>query len=143
MAVKTLNTLIKIHKQRADFLRRELITLEDELHQLQALIARLKHEHEQEMQMVVSDPSYSKFFGTYSVHVRHKIASIGEEIKRLQEAVEAKRVEISEEYSEQKKYEIALDNAKARIAEEDKHRLQSRFDEVANQQFMRQQENPV
>lgn len=143
MAVKTLDTLIKIHKQKADFLRRELIALEDELHQLQLLAERLKRDHEQEMELAVSEPAYSKFFGSYSIHVKKKLASLGEETVRLQEAVEAKRVEISGEYSEQKKYEIALDNLKQHMREEDKHRLQGRFDEVANQQFTRLKENPV
>ncbi len=143
MAIKTLATLIKIHKQKADFLRREMIALEEESHQLELLADKLRREHEQEMKLVIDDPALARYFGSYSTHVKKKIAAIREEIKNLQESIEKKRIEISEEYSEQKKYEIASDNIKKKMQEEERHRLQKRFDEVGSQQYQRLKENPV
>ena len=58
-----------------------------------------------------------------------------EEIKRLNEAVEEKRAAIAQEFSEQKKYEVAQENLKNQLAVEEKHRTQKRFDEIASQQY--------
>lgn len=136
MSSKTLSTLIKVHKQQTDMLRREMVQLETELHQLEKASEQLQYEHEQEMRMVIRAPEFSGFFGAYSAHVQQRQKAIVEEVRRLNEAIEEKRVAIAEEFSEQKKYEIAQENMKKRQQEEEKHRQQSRFDEVANQQYL-------
>jgi hypothetical protein len=137
MAEKTLITLSKIHKQQTDLLRREMVALETERHQLETLSGKLQDEHKQEMQMVITQPSFGRFFGSYSSSVKRKLHNISEEIKRLSELIDAKRTLVMEEFSEQKKYEIAQENARKRMTEEEKHRLQSRFDEVATQKYVR------
>ena len=143
MALKTLSTLIKIHKQKTDVLRREMMALYEEQHQLEVLTDRLHGEHEKENQLVVHDPTLASFFGAYSRSVKKRLADIGEEIKRLSGAIETKRDEISEEFSEQKKYEIARDNIKKDLMAKEKARQQERFDEVGSQQFMRSQDTPI
>lgn len=135
MAIKTLSTLIKVHKQQTDILRREMMALETEIHQLQTLGDRLRAEHEQEMKMVIKNPSYAGFFGAYSASVKRKLKGIDEEIMRLNRAVEEKRAAIAQEYSEQKKYEVARENLKNELLIEEKHRMQKRFDEIASQQY--------
>lgn len=143
MSVKTLGTLIKIHKQQTDLLRREMVAFEEELHQLQMLAEKLHNEHEQEIHIVAKDPALASFFGSYSAHTRNKLAKLGEEIKRLMDKIEEKRDKIALEFGEQKKYEIAQGNLKKKIAEQEKHRQQNRFDEVASQQHTRQKETPL
>lgn len=116
-------------------LRREMVALETEIHQLHMLAQRLRGEHEQEMQMVIKNPSYAGFFGAYSDSVKRKLKNIDAEVKRINEAVEEKRAAIAQEFSEQKKYEVAQENIKNQMAVEEKHRMQKRFDEIATQQY--------
>jgi hypothetical protein len=143
MAIKPLTTLIKIHKQKTDVLRREMIVLEEELHQLQMVERKLRMEHEQEAQLVMKDPLFLGFFGAYSAYVKKRLQAIAKEMERLQNAIEEKRDEISAEFSEQKKYEIARDHISKRIMEEERRRAQQKYDEVATQQYMRLQESSL
>ncbi len=137
MALKSLTTLIKLHKRRVDTIRREMLALEEERRQLMALAERLHAEHEAEMRLVGEDPKISGFFGAYSKRVKERQASIAQETERLSGAIEEKAEAIREEFSEQKKYEIARDNIKKRMAEEARHRQQQRFDEIGSQQYNR------
>ena len=142
--MKTLQTLIKLHKRRVDVLRREMIAFEEERRQLLLLAQKLRQEHADEMQLASREPKIGGFFGAYSARVKQKQASISEEVKRLDDAIEAKTKAIQEEFSEQKKYEIAQANARKRLAEEVQHRLQQRFDEIASQQYLsKTKESPI
>ena len=69
MAIKTLNTLIKVHKQQVDALRRKMVALEEERHQLEMLADKLRAEREREMQLILKEPDFAGFFGSYSTHV--------------------------------------------------------------------------
>lgn len=143
MAIKSLTTLIKVHKQKTDVLRREMIVLEEELHQLQMVERKLRNEHEQEAQLVMKEPLFLGFFGAYSAYVKKRLQALAKEMERLQNAIEEKRDEISAEFSEQKKYEIARDHISKRIMEEERRRAQQKYDEVATQQYMRLQESSL
>ncbi|HEU5048329.1 MAG TPA: hypothetical protein VFT64_10870 [Rickettsiales bacterium] len=142
MSVKTLGTLIKVHKQRLDQLRRQMVALQEELHQLEQLAARLKREHEEEIELVAREHSLASFFGSYSSHTRKKLEKIAEETARLEETIEKKRAEIAEEFGEQKKYEIAQTNLKAKLDAQEKRLQMGRLDEIATQQYMRHKEEP-
>ena len=139
MPTKTLNTLIKLHKQRVDVLRREMVALEDERQQLQDFAAKLKKEHENEMRLMAQDAQMANFFASYSAGVKNKLKKIAGEITRLNDAIEAKLELIREEFGEQKRYEIANEHAKERIKKEEKHHLQQKFDEVAVQQYLKKE----
>ena len=139
MPTKTLNTLIKLHKQQVDVLRREMVVLEDERQQLQDFTAKLKNEHENEMQLMAQDAQMANFFASYSAGIKKKLQKIAEEISRINNEIAAKLELISEEFANQKRYEIARDNLKERIKQEEKHHLQQRFDEVAVQQFLKKE----
>jgi hypothetical protein len=143
MAVKTLQTLIKLHKRRVDVLRREMIVIEEERKQLLLLSERLREEHAREMRLATEEPKMAAFFGAYSIRIKQRQENIVQEIKRLDKAVEEKSDAIREEFSEQKKYEIAHEHAKKRLADEARIRLQQRFDEIGNQQYQKLKENPV
>jgi len=141
MALKTLHTLIKLHKRRVDVIRREMEALEEERRQLLDLAEKLKKEHAEEMERAASDPKIASFFGAYSRRVKERQSHIIEEVKRLDGAIDAKSEAIREEFSEQKKYEIARNLEKKRILEGDRRRQQVRFDEIGAQQYLGKQDN--
>jgi len=140
MALKPLNTLIKIHKQKADILRREMVVLEEEKHQLETAADKLRDDHAREMQHVAKEPAFITFMGSYSDYVRRRLEAIVLETQRLNQEIEEKRDAIGEEFSEQKKYEIARRHIQKRIQEEERHRAQQKSDEVGAQQYRRQKE---
>lgn len=143
MAVKTLNTLIKLHKRRVDVMRREMVALEEERRQLVQLSARLKDEHAREMRLATEEPKMAGFFGAYSARIRKRKENIAQEVKRLDGAIEEKAQAIREEFSEQKKYEIAREHARKREGHEARIRVQQRFDEIGTQQYLKLKDNPV
>src|SRR5271156_372906 len=103
MAVKTLNTLIKLHKRRVDVMRREMVAIEEERKQLLQLAQRLREEHAREMRLATEEPKMAGFFGAYSARIRQRQENIVQEVKRLDAAIEEKAQAIREEFSEQKK----------------------------------------
>jgi len=143
MALKTMNTLIKLHKRRVDVMRREMVAIEEERKQLLQLSERLKQEHAREMKLAAEEPKVAGFFGAYSARIKERQESIREEVKRLDASIEEKAAAIREEFSEQKKYEIAREHTKKRMAEEARVRVQQRFDEIGAQQYFKTKDNPV
>lgn len=140
MALKTLNTLIKLHKRRIDILRRDMQALEEERRQLLLLTEQLRIEIEQEIMVTTSDAKIAGFFGAYSERIRKRQLAIAQEISRLDDAIKAKSEGIQTEFSEQKKFEIVLTQTEKRLAEDAKREQQKRFDEMGAQQYARTQE---
>ena len=143
MAIKSMNTLIKLHKRRVDVMRREMVALEDERRQLLALAEKLREEHAKEMEVAAAEPKIAGFFGAYSQRNRQRQEKIALEVKRLDGMIEEKVNAIREEFSEQKKYEIAREHAKKRADEKQRARLQERFDEIGTQQYLKLKDNPI
>ena len=143
MAIKTFNTLIKLHKRRVDIIRREMRALEEQRQQLLSLSASLHAEYEHEVSIASNDAKMAGFFGAYAMRVQKRQETIAQEVKKLDDTIEQKAESIRTEFAEQKKYEIARTHAVKKQAELEKHRQQSRYDEVASQQYMKLQENPV
>jgi hypothetical protein len=135
MAIKTLTTLVKLHKRRVDVLRREMIAIEEERRQLLQVSAKLHEEHKREMRLATEEPKMAGFFGAYSRRVKERQEKIAGEVKRLDSSIEEKAEAIRTEFSEQKKYEIAREHAKKRLDEEARLRVQQRFDEIGSQQY--------
>lgn len=143
MALKSFNTLIKLHKRRVDVIRREMIALEEQRTQLLTLSASLREEYAREAEISSTDAKMAGFFGAYSVRVQKRQESIAAEVAKLDLAINEKTEAIRAEFAEQKKFEIARGHEIKRLAEVEKHRQQSRFDEVASQQYMKTKDSHV
>ncbi len=120
-----------------------MVALEEERRQLLQVSERLREEHAREMRLATAEPKMAGFFGAYSARIRQRQENIAQEVKRLDAAIEAKAQAIREEFSEQKKYEIAREHAKKREAQDVRARLQQRFDEIGTQQYIKLKDNPV
>lgn len=140
MAIKSFNTLIKLHKRRVDIIRREMLALEEQRTQLLQLSRTLQAEYAHEVGIASSDAHIAGFFGAYAQRVQKKLEAIANEVLQLDAAIEAKGEAIRTEFAEQKKYEIAKAAEMKRLAEKEHTRQQARFDEIGAQQYMKQQE---
>jgi hypothetical protein len=143
MALKSLNTLVKLHKRRIDIMRREMLALEEQRKQLLLLSEKLHAEHLHEMELAANEPKMAGFFGAYSARMKERQERIKKEVTKIDVSITEKSDLIREEFSEQKKYEIARENVKKRMDAKVKASLAQRFDEIGTQQYLKLKENPV
>lgn len=137
--MRSLRTLIKLHKQTLDQLRRALAVLESQKAQLQQAIVRLKEELQHELALAGKTPELGAFFGDFAKRVRAREEALVMEIRKLDEQMNELREKIRIEFGEQKKYEIALEQRmQARRAKQNKLE-QELLDEIALQQHGRKE----
>lgn len=137
--MKGLDTLIKLHKRKLDELRRQVVSLETQKAQLLALSAKIQQELENEIDLAGKQPEMGKFFGDFAKRIKKRQENIAIEVKSLDKQMDALRQEITAEFSEQKKYEIAKENARLRDQEEANRKETNMLDEVAADQYRRKQ----
>ena len=102
--MKGLTTLIKLHKRTLDELRRKMGALENQKSQLQLASARLQEELEREMKMAAKQPEMSNFFGGFAKRIKKRQDDIAGEIKAIEQRMAKLADEISEAYTELKKF---------------------------------------
>ena len=139
--MKGLATLIKLHKRTLDELRRRMVTLENQKGELEQMSRVLAEELKSEMELATKTAEMRSFFGDFAKRMKVRQDEIFEEISALDKQIERLLIEISEAFSELKKYEIALANAKLRAQEELNRKETVAMDEIASQQFMRKTED--
>ena len=137
--MKNLTTLIKLHKRKVDDLRRDLGKMENEKSQLQLATEKLKQELQDEIRLAEKQPEMSTFFGGFADRIRKRQEQIQKEIIMLDLQMIALRDDISEAFSELKKFEIALDNAKQRKKEDEARKETVMLDDIAAQQHRRKE----
>lgn len=135
--MKSLITLIKLSKRSLDALRRELVALETEKTQLEQTSQKLREDLAAEVALAARQTEMAMFFGDFAKRIRDRQEQLAAEIKKVEQKIAAKREDITAAFSELKKYEIALDNAKARARETQNRRETLQLDEIAEQQHRR------
>lgn len=143
MALKSLNTLIRLHKRQTDLLRREMQLLETQHEALLRLAEQLRREYEQERELAAQDARMAGFFGAFATHMRDRQDKVAAETRRLALAMEEKAEAIRIEFGEQKKYEIVREQTMKKAVEKQNRREQAMLDEVAVRQFMTPKESTV
>jgi flagellar export protein FliJ len=139
MAVKGLDTLIRLQKRSIDALRRELGLLEEQYHQLLLVSQALRVEYKTEQEKALASPEGISFLASYAEGVRLRQERLQREMKNTNDAVNEKRERIAEAFGTQKTYEIARDQALKRQEEKTRRMQQERFDEIGVQQYLRSQ----
>lgn len=138
--MKGLKTLIKLNKRALDDLRRQMNMLENQKAQLLQLSAKLREDLINEMKLASKTPEMGNFFGDFSKRMQARQAEIASEVRSLERQMDELNIKISEAFSELKKFEIALENAKRRADEAQARRETLQMDEIAEQQHRRKME---
>jgi len=136
---KGIDTLIKLRKRALDELRRSLASLENQKAQLKNVSARLEEELQREIKLAATQPEMGNFFGDFAKRIKNRQQEIADEIKALDKKMDKLSQEISEAYSELKKFEIVHENTKKREAAELNRKETIALDEIAGQQHQRKQ----
>ena len=135
--MKTLDTLIRLHKRTLDELRRNMVALENQKSQLQQAIVNMQKELDKEMALATKQPEMANFFGEFAKRIRNRQDNLRQEISALDVKITALNKEIFEAFTELKKYEVAKENAKQRMREEEKRKETLVLDEIAAQQYQK------
>lgn len=135
--MKTLDTLIRLHKRKLDELRRNMVALENQKVQLQQAIKNLQQELENEVKLAGKQPEMANFFGEFAKRIKSRQETLRQEIVALDVKINNLNKEIFEAFTELKKYEIAKENAKLRQREEANRKETIMLDEIASQQYQR------
>lgn len=139
--MKGLTTLIKLNKRTLDELRRKMVALENQKAQLLQASAKLQEELLAEIKLASKTPEMGQFFGGFSNRIKKRQEDIAAEVQKLDKQMDDLNVEIRAAFSELKKFEIALDNAKMRAKASQERKLTIEMDEIAQQQFGRKTED--
>lgn len=137
--MKGLNTLIKLSKRTLDELRRKMGALEGQKSQLELAIVKLQEELAREIELAKKQPEMSGFFGDFAKRIKKRQEDLAKEIKKIEAEMAKLRDKIAEAFGELKKYEIALDNAKLRVKEDQNRKDTIMLDEIASQQHRRKE----
>jgi flagellar protein FliJ len=137
--MKTLDTLIRLHKRTLDELRRNMVSLENQKSQLQQAIANLQKDLDKEMVLAGKQPELSNFFGEFAKRIKTRQETLHGEIRSLDVKITELNSKIFEAFTELKKYEIAKENAKQRAREAENRKETILLDEIATQQFLKKQ----
>lgn len=135
--MKTLNTLIRLHKRSLDGLRRRMGELENQKAQLQQAIKALQKEMDTEVRLAEKQPEMANFFGEFATRIKNRQETIHQEIAAVDVKIKNLNNEIFEAFTELKKYEIAKENARLRANESEKRKETIMLDEIAAQQHLR------
>ncbi len=135
--MKTLDTLIRLHKRTLDGLRRRMGELENQKAQLQQAIKNLQIELDNEVKLAAKQPEMANFFGEFAKRIKIRQENIQHEIGTIDHKIAELNKEIFEAFTELKKYEIAKENAKIRARDAANRKETLMLDEIATQQFQR------
>ena len=129
--MKTLKPVIRLHKWQLEEKRRDLGLLNGLRADLVKQAADLELELRREQANAAQDAEANWTYGMYALNVIRRRANIQRSIKGIDERIEAARREVEAAHRELRKYEIAEENARLRIAQEESRREQSELDEIA------------
>lgn len=135
--MKTLNTLIKLQRRELDDLRRKVANLEMQKEALIMLSSQLLQELENEVKLAAENADMGGFFGNYSERIAERRETIREEVMGINKKIAQFTIEISNRFSDLKKYEIARDQRIAAKKAEENRKETLMLDEIAMTQFIR------
>lgn len=128
--MKTLDTLIKLQKNRVDEQRQMLARLQNKLTQIEQTIAALEQQKLDEQIAAAQDAEKAVTYGAFLKAAIRR----GRELEREREiaaaAVNAAHDMLAELFEEQKRYEIAADARAAKERAEESRRDTAELDEI-------------
>lgn len=129
--MKSLKTLIRLHRNRVDEQRRQLGQLQNKQAQLEQMTATLVQELKQEQVMAAKTPEMSTFFGDFAERIRKRRDTIAQEMMKLEKQMAELSEKIRESFAELKKFEIVEERRKKEAAAEQDRKDVIQMDEVA------------
>ena len=134
---KTLKTLIKLHKNKLDKILKDIESKESEKLRLEEKKILIEEELNQEIEKY-STTEFSFMLEKYVETSRKLIKRIEAQINQLETIITKLRIDLREQYSELKKYEIAFSNKQLLELEALKKYEAKQLDEFSINKFVTQ-----
>jgi len=128
---KGLPTLIRLQQRELDNLRKRMVILQQNRESLLAQAEALLAELENEVRLAGELAGMGGFFGDYSKRIKAQREGLFKEAAKLEKKITALAVEISNAFSELKKFEIAYEHQLAREKKKREQDEQKQMDEIA------------
>ena len=139
--MKSLKTLIRLHRRTLDEFRRKQVELERQKEILQQVSRKLREELEFELQLAAESPQMGHFFGNFADRIKSRRKEIDEEVYKVNQNILQVNKQIAIAFSEVKKFEVALENLQKREREARERKEQIMMDDIAIDQFIRKEES--
>ena len=137
--MKSLSTLIKLKQRDLDKTRQRLSRLETQRDQLIAQIGRLTEDLERELELSNELADMRGFFGDYADSIQTKQKQLAQKVLKTEVQIQEVITEIQIQFSEVKKFEIALEQWEAEERKKRKHQEQMQMDEIGIRNVMFQE----
>lgn len=137
MSIKSLTTLIKVHKRALDELKRIQVTLEQQKEALIVQSGALGMELEKEIALAAEQAHMGNFFGNFAERIRKKQQEIHTRVMEIHQQLEALNQQLAQQFGELKKLEIARDNRLNQMKKEKDKKETQTLDEISLQQHAR------
>jgi len=138
--VKSIETLIKVHKSNLDEKRQELARLEGQKDEMLGYSKKMAAELQREAEFAATDPSVSMTFENYRRMINERQNNIFAAVSDIDKQITPIRFEISEIFNEIKKYELLLERKIAQQKSEELEIENKNLDEIARNNFLKAEE---
>lgn len=135
--MKSITTLIRIKQRELDALKRQQSLLEKRREEFYILIIQLGDRLVQEMKLAKELPEMAHFFGDFSVSIKKRQDQTYIQIRKLDKELDKLAEQLTEKFSELKKFELAHAAWLKREADKVKRREQIDMDEVGIRGYLR------
>ncbi len=133
--MKSLKTLIRMHKRELDRLRREVALIESKRDDLIGAVQRMQDELLHELATADELGEMRGFFGNFSDAIKRRQKEVAVRIVKLEQQIQEQQIEIQSRFAEMKKFEIAYERHLLREAQAKAKKEQQQLDEVGLRKF--------
>ncbi len=134
-------TLLRMLRYQLDIKRKDIVLVQRQLEQAEKALEKYKTELETEKQKAQEDAMIAVTFLSYLKRMRRQEQVLLENKSALVNHMKALEEDISQLFSEAKKYDILLEISKQREKESRAESEQKTLDELSSTRFIRQQEH--
>jgi len=138
--MKSLVTLIKLYTRQLDEKRREMVVLEQKKLQLEAALERLREELKREQAIAASSQEARYSYSSYAKSNNERQQKFIQSISEVDIKIYTLTHTISLLYSEIKKFEIASNNKKRQVEQEETRKEDIRLADIALKAHMKREE---
>ncbi len=133
--MKSLTTLIRLQKREIDALRQEMAALEFKRDAFVDNINTLDQELVQEYEAADVLVEMRGFFGDFSDAIKSRRGALTEKLMEVERQIQSLSIDISNQYAELKKYDIAYERYLEELKRQEEDRERKELDEIGLRKF--------
>tara|TARA_Y100000590_G_scaffold470641_1_gene667302 strand:- start:5384 stop:5800 length:417 start_codon:yes stop_codon:yes gene_type:complete len=137
--MKTIASLIRLHKWELEQKRRELVFLQGEENSIIKEKNQLENNLKNEQKFIANDIDLLRLYGNYAQYIIQEREKLESELKLINKKMIESRIKVGEAYQDLKKYEIFLNNLEEKMNKKLQNIENIEADEISIEMFRRSQ----